>query len=272
MLLDIKELERCSKSGFTPLTKDEMFYNVYKFAIRKVGEYNVIYRENYNSSVYDELESAAFLGVTKAINTYKEDKEVKFITYASKCIINELNLFMRAENRKNFNVMSIEKPTVTDEDGQTISMENILEYKVVNYFSEEDEESFNKLLYYVFTNSNTSEKKVVISRLAGVKYDDMLSIVGISRASSSKIMIRLKRKLKNRNEKFFYRNENTTFYPYMEFNKLHFKVSLETNELIKDLIEQKFLKCIENGYIIYQIPFNKDKVYRLLLDIINIIK
>lgn len=48
---------------------------------------------------YDELISTGFIGLVKAAKTFDEDKQIKFATYASKCIVNEILMFLRKRDR-----------------------------------------------------------------------------------------------------------------------------------------------------------------------------
>lgn len=63
----------------------------------------------FDKGVFDieELKSVSMLGLVKAANTYNPDKNVKFLTYATRVIDNEIKLYLR-KNKKNIGIMSLE--------------------------------------------------------------------------------------------------------------------------------------------------------------------
>ena len=80
--------------------------------------------ENTNINIED-LISIGTIGLIKAVNTFSVDRKIKFATYASRCIENEILMFLRkASQRKN--EVSIEEPLNTDWDGNELLLCDVL--------------------------------------------------------------------------------------------------------------------------------------------------
>ena len=73
----------------------------------------------------EDLISIGTIGLIKAINTFKNDKNIKLATYASRCIENEILMFLRRNNRLRTEV-SIDEPLNVDWDGNELLLSDIL--------------------------------------------------------------------------------------------------------------------------------------------------
>lgn len=71
------------------------------------------------NSRYDDFLAVGMLGLVKAAQTFNEEKQIKFATYASKCIINEILMFLRREDRLRKNgITTISMDSVVRFDGE----------------------------------------------------------------------------------------------------------------------------------------------------------
>ncbi len=73
----------------------------------------------------EDLISIGTIGLIKAINTYKPDKNIKLATYASRCIENEILMYLRKNNSNKANI-SIDEPLNVDWDGNELLLSDIL--------------------------------------------------------------------------------------------------------------------------------------------------
>lgn len=73
----------------------------------------------------EDLISIGTIGLVKAINTFKADKNIKLATYASRCIENEILMYLRKTNQQKFEV-SIDEPLNVDWDGNELLLSDIL--------------------------------------------------------------------------------------------------------------------------------------------------
>ena len=79
-----------------------------------------------NTSVgVEDLISIGTIGLIKAINTFKPDKNIKLATYASRCIENEILMYLRRNNKTKLEV-SIDEPLNVDWDGNELLLSDIL--------------------------------------------------------------------------------------------------------------------------------------------------
>ena len=138
----LKRADSCLFVGSTdilppPLSKEEE----YELALRsgegdkvardKLIEHNlrlvVFLAKKYENTGYDieDLVSIGSIGLIKGINTYKADKNIKLATYVSRCISNEILMFLRKNKKKKVEV-SLEETLNYDAEGNTLALEDVL--------------------------------------------------------------------------------------------------------------------------------------------------
>ena len=120
-----------------PLSKEEEYSYLIKAkegdekARNKLIEHNlrlvVFLAKKFDCTNYDleDLVSIGTIGLIKGINTYKIDKNIKLATYASRCISNEILMFLR-KNKKIINEVSLDDTLNFDSEGNALSLEDIL--------------------------------------------------------------------------------------------------------------------------------------------------
>ena len=120
-----------------PLSKDEEYELVEKYqegdlnAKDKLIEHNlrlVVYlSKKYESTKIDleDLVSIGSIGLIKAINTYKNDKNIKLATYASRCIDNEILMYLRKNKKRNADV-SLDESLSFDQEGNELRLLDVL--------------------------------------------------------------------------------------------------------------------------------------------------
>ena len=78
-----------------------------------------------NSFNLEDLISIGTLGLIKAISTFKSDKNIKLATYASRCIENEILMFLRKKSKMKVEV-SLDEPLKMDYDGNELLLSDVL--------------------------------------------------------------------------------------------------------------------------------------------------
>ena len=73
----------------------------------------------------EDLISIGTIGLIKAVNTFKPDKNIKLATYASRCIENEILMFFRSK-KKDSNLISVNEPIDTDSEGNPLTLIDII--------------------------------------------------------------------------------------------------------------------------------------------------
>ena len=151
----------------------------------------------------EDLISIGSLGLIKAINSYKADKNIKIATYASKCIENEILMYLRKISKQK-QVVSLDEPLNVDSEGNELVLFDLLP-------SENDcpQESMEKstekqILWKVINKLNQREKEIMVLRfgLSGgeeLTQKEVADSLGISQSYISrlekKIVIRIKKEI-----------------------------------------------------------------------------
>ncbi len=112
----------------------------------------------------DDLISIGTIGLIKAINTYSAAKSVRLATYASKCVENEILMFLRSSKKTKAEI-SLNEPLGTDKDGNEISFNDILGSDPDAVLNDISLKIQIKSLYDLIEKKlNEREKSVVINR------------------------------------------------------------------------------------------------------------
>ena len=148
----------------------------------------------------EDLVSIGSIGLIKGVNTYKLDKNIKLATYASRCIDNEILMFLRKNKRRKGEV-SFEDSLSYDAEGNELHLEDILgtDEDIVTRGLEEELEK--RLLYSEIKNLKDRDKKIMIMRygLYGTKeytQKEVASMMNISQSYISRIEKKIISKLK----------------------------------------------------------------------------
>ncbi len=148
----------------------------------------------------EDLVSIGTIGLIKGVNTYKLDKNIKLATYASRCIDNEILMFLR-KNKKRRTEISFEDSLSYDSEGNELHLEDILgtESDIVTKGLEEETEK--KMLHSEIAKLNERDREIMTLRY-GLKsgremtQKDVAQVLGISQSYISRIEKKVIRKLK----------------------------------------------------------------------------
>lgn len=160
--------------------------------------------ENSNVNIED-LISIGTIGLIKAVNTFSPDRNIKLATYASRCIENEILMFLRKATQNKYEI-SIEEPLSTDWDGNELLLSDILGSQSDTVSADiEQEVEINQLLEAV-NRLNTREAMIMELRfgLNGNKehtQKEVADLLGISQSYISRLEKKIIGKLKLELEK-----------------------------------------------------------------------
>lgn len=154
-----------------------------------------------NSGVcVDDLVSIGTIGLIKAVNTFKPDKNIKLATYASRCIDNEILMYLRKISPQK-NEISIDEPLNVDWDGNELLLSDILgsEPDTVNRDIEDEDEK--NLVLRTIASLNERERRIMSMRfgLDGGREHTQKEVadkLGISQSYISRLEKRIIEKLK----------------------------------------------------------------------------
>ena len=159
-----------------------------------------------NTSVgVEDLISIGTIGLIKAINTFNIDKNIKLATYASRCIENEILMYLRRNNKTKMEV-SIDEPLNVDWDGNELLLSDILGTDEDVIYRDLEDETEKKLLNTAISRLPAREQRIVKLRFGlGTENEDEMTqkevadLLGISQSYISrlekKIMKRLKKEI-----------------------------------------------------------------------------
>lgn len=117
-----------------------------------------------NTSVgVEDLISIGTIGLIKAINTFKTDKNIKLATYASRCIENEILMYLRRNNKTKLEV-SIDEPLNVDWDGNELLLSDILGTEEDTIYRDLEDEAERKILFRALNKLSGREKLIVRMR------------------------------------------------------------------------------------------------------------
>ena len=111
----------------------------------------------------EDLISIGTIGLIKAVNTFKMDKNIKLATYASRCIENEILMYLRRANRTKGEV-SLDEPLNIDWDGNELLLSDVLGTDQDVIYTHLEEEVNRKLLHYAMDKLSGREKQLMEMR------------------------------------------------------------------------------------------------------------
>ena len=159
--------------------------------------------ENTGANI-EELISIGTLGLMKAVSTFNKDKNIKLATYASRCIENEILMFIRKTSSQKREI-SIDEPLSVDWDGNELLLSDILgsDNDVVSREMEENEEK--KILRLAVEELNPRERVIIEMRYGLVNgkeltQKEVADALGISQSYISRLEKKIMQRLKKRIE------------------------------------------------------------------------
>lgn len=195
-----------------PLSKEEELDYIIKArngdleSRNKLIEHNlrlvVFLAKKYESTGYDleDLVSIGSIGLIKGIETYKPDKNIKLATYSSRCIANEILMYIR-KNKKRKTEVSLEDALNYDAEGNELHLEDILGTDDNIIFDEFSFKLDKELLKQELKNLNEREKQIMTLRYGLNETEEytqkeVAQMLGISQSYISRIEKKIIKKLK----------------------------------------------------------------------------
>ena len=150
----------------------------------------------------EDLISIGTIGLMKSINTFNTDKKIKLATYASRCIENEILMFLRRSNRIKTEV-SIDEPLNQDGDGNELLLSDILGTDADVTSRRIEDEVDKKLLHASIEKLNKRERNIMELRFGFGNSDgnektqkEVADMLGISQSYISRLEKKIINKMK----------------------------------------------------------------------------
>lgn len=160
-----------------------------------------IARKFENTGVYvEDLISVGTIGLIKAVNTFNPEKKIKLATYASRCIENEILMYLR-RNSKIKAEISFYEPLNIDWDGNELLLSDILGTENDTVYNLIEDEVDKQLLIMALKSLNDREKEIVRLRfgLNGTRektQKEVADMLGISQSYISRLEKKIIKRLK----------------------------------------------------------------------------
>lgn len=195
----------------SPLSKEEEEYYLEQVELGNESAKDVLIEHNLRLVVYiakrydtnptnmEDFISIGIFGLIKAINTFKRDKNIKLVTYASRCIENEILMYLRKKSKQR-NEVSFDEPLNVDYDGNELVLADIIgtQGDIVAEAFEEKEKM--RVLYRAINELKDREKEILLMRYGlnqeELTQKDVASKLGISQSYISRLEKRILSKLK----------------------------------------------------------------------------
>lgn len=149
----------------------------------------------------EDLVSIGTIGLIKGVNTYKLDKKIKLATYASRCIDNEILMYLR-KNKKRKTEISLEDSLSYDSEGNELHLSDILgtEPDIVTKGIERETEK--NIMEVEINKLNKREKQIMTLRYGlfnneEMTQKDVANMLGISQSYISRIEKKVIKRIKN---------------------------------------------------------------------------
>lgn len=194
-----------------PLSKDEEVSLLIKaqkgdiLARNKLIEHNlrlvVFIAKKYETKndTLEDLVSIGSIGLIKGINTYKIDKNIRLATYASRCISNEILMYIR-KNKKRNNDVSFEEALSFDGEGNELHLEDVMGTDEDVVLKEYEKKVNLECLQNLIKSLNERDRQIMIMRYGlfetrAYTQKEVAEILGISQSYISRIEKKVIRKL-----------------------------------------------------------------------------
>ncbi|ENK1242575.1 RNA polymerase sporulation sigma factor SigE [Clostridium botulinum] len=195
-----------------PLSKEEEEYFVQRLINGDEKVRSVLIERNLRLVVYiarkfentgiciEDLVSVGTIGLIKAVNTFKPDKKIKLATYASRCIENEILMYLRRNSKVKAEI-SFYEPLNIDWDGNELLLSDILGTDNDEVYNLIEDEVDKQLLLLAMKKLNEREKEIVRLRfgLNGKRektQKEVADMLGISQSYISRLEKRIIKTLK----------------------------------------------------------------------------
>ena len=195
-----------------PLTREEELALVDRLATGDMEAKGQLIERNLRLVVYiarkfentgigvEDLISTGTIGLIKAVNTFDGSKKIKLATYASRCIENEILMYLRKNSKIRYEV-SIDEPLNIDWDGNELHLSDILGTEPDMIVKSMEEAGDKKELHHAITKLTDREKQIVELRYGLFGYEEktqkeVADMMGISQSYISRLEKRIIKRLK----------------------------------------------------------------------------
>ena len=169
--------------------KNELIEHNLRLVAHIIKKYYASYRDQ------EDLISIGTIGLIKSINTFVPNKNIKLATYASRCIENEILMYLRKSSRQKAEV-SIDEPLKADWDGNELLLSDVLSSEDDLVSRDIEDESDMETLYAALSKLSPRERKIMDLRFGfsggeELTQKEVADMLGISQSYISRLEKRI---------------------------------------------------------------------------------
>ncbi len=156
-----------------------------------------IVKTKYRNTLYDEKElvSIGMIGLIKAVDTFDTSRKIKFATYATRCIRNEIGMFIR-KGKKYINDESLDETLNIDEKGKKIKIEDKLCDETIDFVSDYEKLETRAIIRRVVDDLPDRERKIIILYFYyQLTQDEIADEINISQSQVSRLKAKILKKI-----------------------------------------------------------------------------
>lgn len=160
--------------------------------LRLVRYISQSYVNNYivRAEMLEDLFSVGTLGLIKASHTYSLERNAAFPTYATKCIQNEIGMYLKKDRRREKVEMHLEDVLATDDDDNKLSLIDMLSDRDISIQNEEVE-LISNLLTAIINRYSRQERAVFYYTMSGKNQSEIGKLLSISQSYVSRVQKRV---------------------------------------------------------------------------------
>lgn len=194
-----------------PLTREEEQYLLERLPSGDESVRSMLIERNLRLVVYiarkfentginiEDLVSIGTIGLIKAVNTFDPTKKIKLATYASRCIENEILMYLRRNNKLRSEV-SFDEPLNVDWDGNELLLSDVLGTESDTIYRNLEDEVDREILYDALEKLSERERKIMQLRFGlgtgrEMTQKDVADLLGISQSYISRLEKRILKRL-----------------------------------------------------------------------------
>ena len=167
-----------------PLTPEQEIYYIERYTGQEADIRRILIEHNLRLVVYiarkfentgiglEDLISIGTIGLIKGVNTFRADKNTKLATYASRCIENEILMYLRKSSNQRTEV-SIDEPLNTDWDGNELLLSDVLGTEPDHVMRQIEEDVDRKLILEAVDQLPEREKEIISMRFGLMGQEEM---------------------------------------------------------------------------------------------------
>lgn len=159
----------------------------------------------------EDLVSLGTIGLIKAVDTFDIEKQIKFSTYAARCINNEILMNIRKIKRNNIQIVNMYDCITYDSDNNELKYIDIIEDENSNFVTKMLENSLQYELYNIMNSLSEQEKKLIILYFGFDEnkhtQKEIANILGISQSTISRLIVQILAKFRIKIEDLYLKED-----------------------------------------------------------------